>query len=330
MLKLVMNFCLNKCLKTFIYFCLLFTLLGCSPYERTLRIGAAPWPSFEFAFLANELNYLDKNEYSLFELTSSTSVIQAFQSDRLDVAFLSLDEVLTLVALGVDLKIISVIDNSYGGDALLVKPEIKTLNDLKYRSIGYENRASGALLLNEIFSLTELNNSSVQLQEVKQNEAKSVYLKDDIDALIVREPVKQELLALGARELISSKKLSFPSTNVMIARTKIAKEKELEIAYFLKQFYRSNKFYNENPSKSLSLISERLQLYPHFIEQAFTNTQFIPSKQALMRLSGSPSNIELQMNQLNSLMSEKNMFNPIKIDLSSLISTQILELAIYE
>jgi len=49
-----------------------------------------------------------------------------------------------------------------------------------------------------------------------------------------------------------------------------------------------------------------------------------------MRLSGSPSNIELQAEQLSILMSEKRMLGQIQTDLSTLISTRILERAIYE
>ena len=325
-----MNLCFAKCFKRLIPVGLVLSIFGCTPFDKPLNIGAAPWPNFEFAFLADELGYLDKNEYSLLELTSSTSVIQAFQTGRLDVAFLSLDEVLTLVALGIDLRIISVVDNSYGGDALIAKPEIKSLEDLKGHSIGYENKASGALLLDEVFTLTGFNNQTVELYEIKQNEVKDAYLKGHIDALIAREPVKQELLALGAKELINSSQLTLPNTNVIVARGDIYQEKELQIAYFLKQFFRAHAFYEQNTAEALTTMSVRLQLYPYLLEKAFLNTRFVPSKQALLRLSGSPSNIQLQAEQLSKLMSEKRMLGQIQTDLSSLISTRILERAIYE
>jgi len=325
-----MNLCFTKCFKRTISVCSILFLLGCTPFDKPLNIGAAPWPNFEFAFLADELGYLDKNEYSLLELTSSTSVIQAFQAGNLDVAFLSLDEVLTLVALGIDLKIISIVDNSYGGDALLAKPSIKSLADLKGHGIGYENKASGALLLDEVFSLTELNNQTVQLYEIKQNEVKDAYLKGHIDALIAREPVKQQLLALGAKELINSSELTIPNTNVIVARGDIYQEKELQIVRFLKQYYRAYQFYEKHTAEALTTMSVRLQLYPGLLEKAFTSTQFVPSKQSLLRLSGSPSNIQLQAEQLSKLMSEKRMLGQIQTDISSLISTRILERAIYE
>ena len=305
-------------------------LSSCSPYKQSLTVGAAPWPSFEFLFLAKELNYLDPAQFSLFELPSSTSVIQAFQTGKLDVAFLSLDEVLTLVALGIDLKVISVIDQSVGGDAVLAKPEIKTLQDLKWHSIGYENKAAGALLLSEIFYLSDLNNQTTQLLEVKQNEVKDVYIQGNIDALIVREPQKQQLLALGAHELLNSSSLQQHITHLVVARADIFISKEEQITLLLRRFYQAYNYYLLNPKQAITTMSARLQLYPFLLEKAFQGTRFIEPREALMFLSGTPSNIELQANKLSQLMTQNNMLGNIPANFEQLISKRILERVIYE
>jgi len=308
----------------------LFCLSACNPYDRPLTVGAAPWPNFEFLFLADQLGFLPQNQYSLFELPSSTSVIQAFQTGKLDVAFLSLDEVLTLIALGIDLKVVSVIDQSSGGDALLVKPEIKTLEDLKWRSIGYENKAAGALLLDETFTLSGLNNQTIQLFEVKQSEAKDIYMQGNIDGLIVREPEKQQLLQLGARELINSNLLQQRITHLVVVREEIIATKKLQITNLLKRFYEAHDYYQSHPKDALTTMSVRLQIYPYLLEDAFKGSTFIAPKDALMRLSGKPSNIELQANQLSKFMTQKNMLGKIPNNFDSIISTHILERVIYE
>lgn len=305
-------------------------LSACNHYDRPLTVAAAPWPTFEFLFLAKELNYLPETQYSLFELSAASSVIQAFQAGKLDVAFLSLDEVLTLVALGIDLKIVAVIDHSTGGDALLVKPEITSLDALKWHSVGYENKAAGALLLNEAFAISELTNQSIQLIEVKQSEVKDVYMQDHIDGLIVREPQKQQLLALGARELLNSNQLKHRITHLMIVRSDVAKRKEQKIAQLLAQFYNARRYYLDNEKQALTTMAVRLQVFPSLLADAFKGTRFIEPKDALMRLSGKPSNIEIQANELSQFMTEKNILGKMPTDFRSNISTRILERVIYE
>lgn len=322
------RFIISRLLASLLFSC--FLLSACNPYERPLTVGAAPWPNFEFLFLAKELNYLPDNKYSLFELPSSTSVIQAFQTGKLDVAFLSLDEVLTLVALGIDLNIVSVVGQSIGGDALLVKPEIKTLEELKWRSIGYENKAAGALLLDEVFTLSGLNNQTIQLFEVKQNEAKDIYMQGHIDALIVREPEKQQLLQLGARELVNSKLLQQRITHLVVVRKEILESKEDQITLLLKNYYKAHQYYLSNENDAVTTMSVRLQIYPYLLKKSFEGTLFVEPKDALVRLSGAPSNIELQANQLSKFMTQKNMLGKIPNDFKSIISTRILERVIYE
>ncbi|MEL0629833.1 ABC transporter substrate-binding protein [Psychromonas aquatilis] len=310
--------------------CVVASVVSCKPYEKPINIGAAPWPTFEFAFLAKQLGYFDEQQFTLLELTSSTSVIQAFQTGKLDIAFLSLDEVLTLVALGIDLKIVSVIDSSKGGDALLSKQKINHLSELKFKTIGYENKSAGALLLDEAFTLSSLNNQTVELLEVKQNEAKHAYLSGKVDALIVKEPIKQELLALGAHEIINSTILRDPIVNVLIVSGKTFNEREDDVVNFVRQYYRAHLFYQKNKEEARATIAVRLQLYPHLFENALTNTQFITAKNSLMRLSGQPSNLEYLASKLSRFMIEKRMLSQIQTDFDTLISPRILERAIYE
>lgn len=308
-----------------------FSLLSaCSPYEAPLTVAAAPWPNFEFLHLAKSLNYLPEKEYSIYELSDATSVIQAFQSGQLDVSFLSLDEVLTLVALGIDLKIVAVIDDSTGGDALLVKPQIESLSALKWLSIGYENKAAGALILNEVFNISGLNNQSIDLVEVKQSEVKDVYMQENVAGIIAREPQKQQLLQLGARELLNSNDLSFRITHLMIVRADIVNSKELQITNLLKQFYNARYYYLHNEKQALTTMSVRLQMFPYLLQESFKGARFVDPKDALMSLSGSPSNIEIQANQLSQFMTQKKMLGRIPNDFKSIISTRILERVVYE
>ncbi|GLS91275.1 hypothetical protein GCM10007916_23440 [Psychromonas marina] len=307
-----------------------FLLSACNPYDRPLTVAAAPWPNFEFLFLAKELNYLPEEQYSLFELSAASSVIQAFQAGKLDVAFLSLDEVLTLVALGIDLKIVSVIDHSMGGDALLVKPEITSLQGLKWHSVGYENKSAGALLLNEAFVISGLNNQTIQLLEVKQSEVKDVYMQEHIDGLIVREPQKQQLLALGARELLNSSQLKQRITHLMIVRSDVAKHEAIKVTQLLTQFYNARDYYLQNEKQALTTMAVRLQVFPSLLAESFKGTRFIEPKDALMHLSGTPSNIEIQANELSLFMTQKKMLGKMPNDFTSNISTRILERVIYE
>lgn len=120
-------------------------LLSCGPApEPLLRIGTNTWPGYEPLYLARSLGYYEGSPITLVELTSASEVIHALRSGTLEGAALTLDEVLTLLDDGFDLKVVLVMDFSNGGDVLLAKPGIDSTADLRGKRIAVEYTAVGA------------------------------------------------------------------------------------------------------------------------------------------------------------------------------------------
>ena len=148
--------------------------------------------------------------------------------------------------------------------------------------------------------------------------------------MIVREPQKQQLLHLGAIELLNSNRLQHQILHLMIARTDVLKQKEDQITMLLTQFYKTQKYYLENEDDALSVMALRLPVFPYLLKESFKGARFVEPKDALMRLSGSPSNVEILAQNISNLMLEKEMIRVTPSDFKSLISTRILERIIYE
>jgi NitT/TauT family transport system substrate-binding protein len=100
------------CLPALLAGCLLglglaFLLPGCdSEREPPLRIGTNVWPGYEPLYLARDLGHYNETPVNLIEFTSASSVIHALRNGMIEGATLTLDEVLTLLSDGFDLKVI--------------------------------------------------------------------------------------------------------------------------------------------------------------------------------------------------------------------------------
>lgn len=81
------------------------------------------------------------------EYPSTTEVMRAFRGRELEAAAVTLDEVLMLARSDADFSIVLVFDYSNGADALLSKPSIKSIRDLRGRKVGAETGALGAYVL---------------------------------------------------------------------------------------------------------------------------------------------------------------------------------------
>ncbi len=304
-------------------------LSACTPYPKTLRVGAAPWPGFEPVFLAKEMEYLDSERISLFEMTTSSHVMLSFEAGQLDVAFLSLDEVITLISRGLDLKVVAILDESNGGDAIVGLPGLTTLDQLKGKRIGYENNAAGALLLAEALSRVEVSAKDIELVEVKLDEHKQAFTQEQVDALISSEPIKQTLLSLGGNNLFDSAQFPGRIVNLMVVSTQAERAHSDALVGLLKGYYKARKFQKGRPQKAIQLMAMRLQLYTRDLAQSFEGVNFIEPVESLLRLSGAPSALNIQAEELGALMVRRGMLKQAP-ELDKLVSSRILERVIYE
>lgn len=190
--------------------CLLAALLGtalpgCARPEPLLRVGTNVWPGYETLYLARELGLYDERRIRLVEMPSATDVQRALAGGRLDAAALTLDELLSTRAAGLDLVALLVFDVSNGADALLVRPAISRLAELAGRRIAVEQTAVGALLLDAVLDAAGLQPGQIEPVYLTAEHHVRAYEHGEVDAVISFEPGVSQLLQRGARRLYDSR-----------------------------------------------------------------------------------------------------------------------------
>ena len=90
---------------------------GCSRApEAALRIGTNVWIGSEPLYLARELGRLDPATVQLVEYPSASEVLRAFRNQAIDGMVISLDELFSVAADGLQPRIILVVDVSHGAE----------------------------------------------------------------------------------------------------------------------------------------------------------------------------------------------------------------------
>lgn len=180
-------------------------LAACAPEpEAPLRVAAHPWPGYELMYLARARFYFDEAQVRLIEMPSATASLRALATGALDGAALTLDEVLSARARGVDLVVVAVLDVSRGADVVLARPGLTRPQDLAGRRIGAEASATGAVMLDALLRHSGLALHQVKVRQMPVDEHLQAYREGKVDALVTYEPVKSALLSLGAVPLFSS------------------------------------------------------------------------------------------------------------------------------
>ncbi|BCG64993.1 MAG: NitT/TauT family transport system substrate-binding protein [Methyloprofundus sp.] len=299
-------------------------LNGCEPTPQSvLKIGTNLWVGYESLYLAQDLGYFDDKSIKLIEMPSATEVSHAFRNRALDAVALTLDEALVLIQYEPDLRVILVMDVSAGADALLAKPTIPSLTELKGKRIGVENSAVGAILLDGALQAAKLSINDVKFQSIMANEHESAYKKGLIDAIVTFEPHKSILISQGAITLFDSTQIPGRIVDVLVTRQSVIEQHKDTLKIIVAAHFKALEYLDQNTVDATLRIAPRLAVQSNEVMNQFEGITLPGVLENHNYLSVESHILSTSVEELTSLMTDKQLlFKPI--DTSKLINGSLL------
>jgi NitT/TauT family transport system substrate-binding protein len=300
-------------------------LVSCSkPPAKPLRIVSSPWPGYESLYLARDLGYFDQADVRLIELPSSNTTLEAFSNGSADIATLTLDETLTLLSRGRHVRILGVMDISNGADAVMARPEIETLADLKGKRVTIVNIPLGVYMLNRTLAAAGLSASDVTILTLPEDKHEKAYLAGKTDVAITFEPFKTRLADAGAHVLFDSSRIPNEIFDLLIVNEDTYVNRRTELCKLVQQWNRALEYMDENPTKAASRMAKRLDMEPDAFLESLKG-MVLPSREENVRLLGGKSPAILPpAKRLEEIMRNEHML-PAAVDISSAIDPQFQE-----
>lgn len=248
---------------------LLGCLSACQAPQPPLRVGTIVFPGYELLFLARELGLLDEQLLRLVELRSNTDTLRALAIGQLEAATLTLDELLSARADGVDLRVALVMDQSDGADALLARAGIGQLRALKGLRIGVEDSANGALLLGAALERGQLRVDQVHKVPISLDRSVDAFRSGAVDAVVSAEPWATQLEQLGAERLFDSSAIPGRIVDVLAVQAPVFELQRAALQRLVAAHFSALALLRSAPARAHPLLAPRLQLAPDQVARAF-------------------------------------------------------------
>ncbi|MDH5392932.1 MAG: ABC transporter substrate-binding protein [Gammaproteobacteria bacterium] len=249
--------------------------LSCSDTRHApLKLGTTVWVGYEPLYLGREKGFVDKKEIKLVELLSATQVMNAFRNKTIDIAALTMDEVLILAEEKFDLMVFLVLDASNGGDAVIANNKYSHFAQLKSKKIGYENTAVGAYMLSRALDKHNMKSGEVNLVSMNVNETERALLNEHVDAVVTFEPAKSRLIEKGFKEVFSSREIPNEILDVLIIRKELVDSEEDRLQRLVDGWFMTLNHFDRNKEASLAFMNQRLKLSDKGIATAFDGIVF--------------------------------------------------------
>lgn len=276
--------------------------VGCTAPEPPLRVASILWVGYQPLHLAQSLGYFPKHSVRLADFNSNTESLRAFRNGDVEVAALTLDEVLLLRAEGHDARVVLIMDYSQGADAIVGRPEIADLAGLKGRRIGVESTAAGAYLLARALEFAGLTTNDVDIVKMGAETQEQAYQTGRADAFATYEPIRTRLIRLGAKELFNSTQMPGEIVDVLAVRGTTLDTHRDAIAAILDGWFKATAYADTMPMDAAQRLAPRLSLTPEEYLQAVHGMRF-PSLQENCELLAAPASpMHATVKRLHTLM----------------------------
>lgn len=295
-------------------------LSGCMRQPETaLRIGTNVWIGSEPLYLARELGRLDPAAVQLVEYPSASEVLRAFRNQAIDGMVISLDELFGLAADGFQPRIILVVDVSHGADVVVGRRGMRTMSDLKGKSVAVESSALGAFVLSRALAVNGMQASDVNVVHLESNEQTGAFERGQVDGAVTFDPYRAQFLQAGARTLFDSAQIPGEIVDLLAVRASAIDKEPKAIQALLAGWFDAIDYMTRNPKDAARQMGIRQQTSGEQFLAAQKGLH-VPSREENLRmLGGTTPELAVTGRRLMSLMVEAKLLRA-QLDIEGLLA----------
>jgi len=162
--------------------------------------------------------------------------------------------------------IIGTIDESVGGDGVITDEKIKSVADLKGKTVAAELNIPARLLLQMALKEAGLSLKDVQIKDIATADTAAVFADESIAAIATYEPFMSQAIQNssrpGAKQLLTSKDYRGLIVDAIIARNDDLKASPQKYAKFLTCIYEAVDFIKADPEQFAEIVAPEFGLTP--------------------------------------------------------------------
>jgi len=233
-------------------------LIG-SAQAEALKLAHSTWVGYGPFYIAREKGYFKDEgvDIELSVMENTPLKMGALMAGRIDIVASTADEFPTYMRNGKPLRYILAVDNSNGGDGVVANKSIKTVADLKGRTVAFEEGSVSQFFINALLRRAGLTQKDIKMVNMTATDAGVAFTANRVDAAVTWEPhLSQGAATEHGKVLVSSAQTPGLIVDVIAVRDTTAKEKRKELEAFVRAWQRALDFLASNPDEAYQIMAK--------------------------------------------------------------------------
>lgn len=156
----------------------------------TIRIGHTTWVGYGPVYLARDLGYFKEMglDVDLQVIEDSSLYLAAVAAGKLDGSLSTIDEIMKYRSDDFCFKAVYTLDDSYGGDGILVGNDVDTIQDLKGMQVAMNEGSTSEFWFAYYLKQNGMTPDDVTVSNMSADDAAAAFMAGSIPAAVTWEP----------------------------------------------------------------------------------------------------------------------------------------------
>ncbi|CDX44412.1 conserved exported hypothetical protein [Mesorhizobium sp. ORS 3359] len=267
------------------------TAIPATPEAGSFKIGIEPWLGYGQWHVA-EVKGLFKasglSDVQIVNFTEDKDINAALASGQLDAANIATHTAMGMVAAGLPVKIVLLLDVSMTADAMIAGKDVNSVADLKGKQVAFEEGTTSDILLKYALAKNGMSIADVQPVPMPAADAGSALIAGRVPVAVTYEPY-----LTTARAQNKDVKLLFTAgedpgliSDVLVVRDEVIKSRPGQVLAMIKAWDAALKDYNADTPGGRAIISKAVGSSVEDLNTAFDGVRYYSLAENKSALTG--------------------------------------------
>jgi NitT/TauT family transport system substrate-binding protein len=226
---------------------------------QTLLVGHSTWVGYGPLFLARDKRFFDEAGVSIELRTFEDPKTRFFAliSGRLDGIATTLDTASLYWTPQHPFRSVLGLDDSKGGDGIVAVDSIKTIKDLRGRTVAFNKGSVSHFFLSVLLRKNGLTEKDINGVQMQQDDAGAAFVAHKVDAAVTWEPwLTRAKRTPGGHVLVDSSSTPGLIVDILLFRSDVIKSHPDAVKAAVTGWYKAVDYWKHNPDESDALMAK--------------------------------------------------------------------------
>ena len=260
------------------------------PESGQINMGIEPWIGYAPWYIAQDKGFFKKNgiDVKITNFNTDDQQNAAFIANHLEVSNIATHTSLLLAQEEVPAKIVLVEDKSLTADAVIAPDPIKSIKDLKGKSVAYEQGTTSDILIHYALAQNGMSTDDINVVPMNASDAGNAVIAGKVDAAVTYEPY---ISAAKAQDpdmnvLFTAGENPGLISDVMVAQDSMIQDKPGQVLALVKSWNDAVDFYNQNTDEAQAIITKAVGAKPGTLDTSFKGIKLYDGAENAKLLGG--------------------------------------------